>query len=196
MTRKYELGKRADRQQETRNRILDATVALHTSVGPARTTVSAIAERAGVQRHTVYAHFPDEEALFAGCSAHWAAVHPFPDAAAWEAIADPRERLQAALGELYAWYRSVSPGLAVLRRDATLHPIQERLIAAFDGRIASMQRALARGFAARGAGARLLRAALGHALAYETWESLAVRGNLDDATAAGLSVALVDAALG
>ncbi len=82
MTRKYELKRRAERKAETRRRIVEATVALHTSDGPARTTISAIADRAGVERHTVYAHFPDERALFDACSAHWASLHPFPDSAA------------------------------------------------------------------------------------------------------------------
>ena len=71
MKRRYELKERARRQAETKQRIVEAAVALHTSVGPARTTISAIAERAGVERHTVYAHFPDERTLFRACSTHW-----------------------------------------------------------------------------------------------------------------------------
>ncbi len=78
MTRTYQLKRRAEKQAETRRRIVDATVALHTSVGPARTTISDIAELAGVQRHTVYAHFPDERELFHACSAHWRGLHPAP----------------------------------------------------------------------------------------------------------------------
>src|SRR5688572_5888882 len=104
MSRKYELKRRAERQAETRRRIVDATVGLHTSVGPARTTISAIAERAGVERHTVYAHFPDERALFQACSTHWRELHPLPDSARWESIADPQRRLRAALQDVYAWY--------------------------------------------------------------------------------------------
>ncbi len=196
VSRTYEKKKRAEREAQTRRRILDATVSLHTSIGPARTTVSAIAERAGVQRHTVYAHFPDEEALFSGCSAHWAAAHPFPDAAAWNAVAEPRERLDVAVSELYAWYRSASPGLGVLRRDADLHPIHGRLVAASDERLAGLADVLARAFGARGRKAALVRAAVGHALAYETWESLAVHEGLDDGAAAELASALVDVALG
>src|ERR671914_2939475 len=86
MKRKYELKRRAERLNETRNRIVEATVDLHTTVGPARTTISAIAERAGVQRHTVYAHFPDERELFDACSSHWAALHPFPGLGAADGV--------------------------------------------------------------------------------------------------------------
>src|SRR6476659_2729549 len=77
--RKYELKQRAAEMAETRLRITEAAVELHGTVGPARTTVSAIAERAGVQRHTVYRHFPTDADLFAACSAHYVAAHPLPD---------------------------------------------------------------------------------------------------------------------
>src|SRR3954454_19384323 len=91
--RKYELKERARRQDETRRRITEATVELHRTVGAARTTISAIAEKAGVERLTVYRHFPDEGSLFDACSAHWIEANPLPDPAAWAAIADPDERL-------------------------------------------------------------------------------------------------------
>ena len=93
MTRTYQKRKRAEGEAETRRRIVEASVALHTSVGPARTTISAIAAKAGVQRHTVYAHFPEEDTLFAACTSHWASLHPFPQAQPWEREADPQQRL-------------------------------------------------------------------------------------------------------
>src|SRR2546423_4242678 len=105
MARKYELKQRADSVSETRQRIVEATVELHTELGPARTTISAIAERAGVQRLTVYRHFPDERALFEACSGHWAAENPAPDPATWAAVDDPEERRRIALIEIYAFYR-------------------------------------------------------------------------------------------
>ncbi len=115
MKRKYELRKRAERQAETRDRIVRATVGLHTSVGPAATTISAIAKAAGVQRHTVYAHFPDEDTLFRACTSHWRAEHPFPDIAG--------APLGEALEAVYAWYESVAHEFALFLRDA--HAIPE-----------------------------------------------------------------------
>ena len=107
MTRKYVLKRRAERKADTRRRIVEATVELHSSEGPARTTISAIAERAGVERHTVYAHFPDERALFDACTAHWASLHPSPDPTPWLAIEDRERRLRGALHGVYGWYESV-----------------------------------------------------------------------------------------
>src|ERR1041384_2245606 len=102
--RRYRKRRRAELEDGTRRRITEAAVDLHGTLGPARTTVSAVAERAGVQRATVYRHFPDEEALFAACSAHWIAAHPLPDLDAWAQIDDPDECLVVALGESYAWF--------------------------------------------------------------------------------------------
>src|SRR5687768_12496709 len=120
MKRKYEQKERARRRAETRQRIVEAAVDLHTSVGPAQTTISSIAQRAGVERHTVYAHFPDDSALFRACSAHWDARHPLPDLETLAAIEDPSRRLRRALGDMYAWYESVEDELAVLIRDAAV----------------------------------------------------------------------------
>src|SRR6267378_2152865 len=117
MPRKYELKQRAESLSETRARIVSATVELHDSVGPAQTTISAIAERAGVQRLTVYRHFPDERTLFEACSAHWAAQNPAPDPSTWAGIADPHERLGIALGEIYAFYRTTQGMVGNLLRD-------------------------------------------------------------------------------
>src|SRR3954454_12713677 len=107
--RKYELKQRAAEMAETRLRITEATVELHGTIGPARTTVSAIAERAGVQRHTVYRHFPTDADLFGACSAHYVAANPLPDKEPWRAIADPRQRLARALDDLYAYYERTEP---------------------------------------------------------------------------------------
>src|SRR5262245_28498389 len=104
MARKYELKKRAERQQQTRLRIADAALALHSEAGPARTPISAIAERAGVQRHTVYSHFPDDRSLYLACSGRFAEREPPPDIDALRAITDPQERLRRGLTELYAYY--------------------------------------------------------------------------------------------
>src|ERR1700741_1397047 len=100
----YRMKKRAELEEQTRLRITESAVALHEELGPARASISAIAERAGVRRSTVYRHFPDEEALFAACSAHWGAANPPPDPQPWTAIEDPAERTETALSELYAFY--------------------------------------------------------------------------------------------
>src|SRR4051794_4019103 len=104
MARKYEMKRRAERQRETHRRITEAAVELHQTVGPARTTVSAIAEKAGVQRHTYYAHFPELKDLYQACTAHNLEQNPLPEPPFWAEIADPRERLKAALSEVYAFY--------------------------------------------------------------------------------------------
>jgi AcrR family transcriptional regulator len=174
MARRYELGKRAERQAETRRRIVEATVGLHTTVGPSRTSIAAIAERAGVQRHTVYAHFPDERTLFSACSAHWVAEHPFPNGERWLEIDDPMRRLRTALGEVYAWYEGVEPHLALFDRDVSLVPgyafLRERRAAV----LASAAALVARAFPRR----KAVRAAIGHALEFETWRSLVRRQGL------------------
>src|ERR687884_571708 len=120
--RKYELKKRAEQQAETRRRITEATVELHRTVGPAATRISEIARRAGVQRVTVYNHFPDDATLFAACSAHWRDLHPAPDPAAWDGD------LRTALRELYAWYRETEPMTANVLRDAQSLPALQAIV--------------------------------------------------------------------
>ena len=117
MTRKYDMKRRAKRQEETRQRIVEATVELHKTVGMARTTISAIAEKAGVERLTVYRHFPDERALFSACSGHYMAANPPPDPALWTQVADPEKRLRVALTEVYAYHRRTEPMMANFFRD-------------------------------------------------------------------------------
>ena len=120
MTRTYTLKRRAEQQAQTRRRIVEAAVDLHGSVGPAQTTLSMIAERAGVQRHTLYAHFPDERSLFLACSGLAMERDPFPDAEPWRAIKDQRERLRTGLLAIYGWYeRNAALNACVLARFRT-----------------------------------------------------------------------------
>ena len=186
MARKYELKRRAERQAETRRRIVEAAVDLHTTVGPAKTSIAAVAERAGVQRHTVYAHFPDLRSLFAACSRHWGELHPFPAADAWVAIADPRRRLTTALGEVYAWYEGVESQLALLTRDAALVPAQREAAERSAARLASAADVLADGLGR----SPETRAAIGHALEFETWRSLCRQQGLSREAAVDLMVRL------
>src|SRR3954466_14092231 len=102
--RPYRMKRRAELEEQTRRRITESAVALHEELGPAQTSISAIAERAGVRRSTVYRHFPDEDALFDACSSHWRAANPPPDPRTWSSSEDPAERMRTALRELYAFY--------------------------------------------------------------------------------------------
>src|SRR5215207_8188944 len=111
-TRRYQQRKRAASQAQTRRRITEAAMELHGTVGPARTTISAIADRAGVRRATVYRHFPDERALFQACSGMFAKANPPPDPAQWSSIDHPERRLAVALDALYGWYERVAHMLA------------------------------------------------------------------------------------
>src|ERR671912_812919 len=127
MTRTYTLKKRAERQAETRRRIVEAAVELHSSVGPALTTLSLVAERAGVQRHTLYAHFPDERSLLLACSGLTAERDPLPDADPWRAIADRRERLRTGLLAIYGWYERNAARAACVLRDAEYHALTKEI---------------------------------------------------------------------
>jgi AcrR family transcriptional regulator len=172
MNRKYELKERARSQAQTRQRIVEAAVELHTSVGPARTTISGIAERAGVERHTVYAHFPDDRALFRACSEHWAGRHPMPDLEALAAIDDPVRRLRRALGEMYVWYESVEADLALFVRDASVVPANAGP-RRDDSRLSTLVDEISGLATPEG-----VKAAIGHAVEFETWRSLVRRQGL------------------
>ena len=191
MTRKYELKQRADAQAETRQRIVEAAYALHASVGPARTTITAIAERAGVQRLTVYRHFPDERSLFQACTGHSAAANPRPDPTGWADVDDPEQRLRAALGDVYAYYRRTEILTANVRRDLPDLPVLQEFAAPAAQYWELVRAVLDRGWNVRGRRRELLRAAVGHAVEFETWRSLARREGLDDAEAADVMVQLV-----
>lgn len=191
--RSYRLQQRAQAQEQTRRRIAQAAMELHGSIGPAETTISAVAARAGVQRATVYRHYPDEVALFNACSAHWAALHPAPDPGRWAAVADPDERLRAALVDLYAWYRGGQDMLSNIVRDASrvaaLQPHVEGMRAFY----AAIGDLLMQGRRLRGRRRERVAAAVGHAVEFEVWRALARRG-LDDGEISGLMVAFVTAA--
>jgi AcrR family transcriptional regulator len=188
--RPYRKRQRAEAEEQTRQRITQATMELHEEVGPARTTVSAIAERAGVQRGTVYRHFPDEEALVAACSNHWLSLNAPPDPTPWTEIADPDERLRVALTETYGWYEATEPMVEKLYRDAPRVPaIAERMQAraAFEEGLVDL---LMSGRSRR----KRERAAIGHAMRFETWRSLVRGQDLSRDQAVDLMVALVRAA--
>jgi AcrR family transcriptional regulator len=191
-TRPYRMKRRAELEERTRRRITESAVALHQELGPARTSISAVAERAGVRRSTVYRHFPDEDALFGACSSHWRAANPSPDPRAWAAIEDPRERIETALRELYAFYGRTEGMYTSLLRDEPLVPIVHRLLGDFYGYLRAIQDILMAGRGLRGHAARRTRAAIGHALAFPTWRSLTREQELTDGDAVALMCVLVD----
>lgn len=184
--RKYEKKRRAEAEAQTRLRITESAVELHGSLGPARTSMSAVAEHAGVRRSTLYRHFPDEQALFGACSAHWAARNPPPDVEAWAKIDDPDQRLAAALAELYAFYGRTEEMLDRLLRDAPTVPIVDELMGGFRLFLEAAADTLMRGRRARGNARTRLRAAIGHALAFRTWQDLSRGQGLDDRRAVEL----------
>jgi AcrR family transcriptional regulator len=191
--RKYELKARAERQQETHRRIVEAAVALHREVGPARTTVAEIARRAGVNRLTVYNHFPEDAELFAACQRHFLAQHPLPDLTQALALEDPRARVRAVLGALYPSYREREPMTSKVLRDRAAVPALDALMErTMDAQQAGLVQALAQGFGARGKRAWRLRAVQALALDFWTWQRLKRQG-LDDAAAAELMADLVAA---
>lgn len=192
--RKYQQTRRAEQQAETRRRIVEALVALHREVGPARTTISAVAERAGVERLTVYRHFADERAMFEACSAHFATEVVPPGPAQWAGVAEPAERLRTALLAFYEYYRLGEDMFANVHRDAPQLPALAAVLRPWEAFMGEVRDGLLKGWATRGQARARLAAAIAHALRFETWRSLARGEGLGDAGAADLMVALAEAA--
>jgi AcrR family transcriptional regulator len=192
--RKYELKKRAEQMGETRRRITEAAIDLHGTVGPSRTTLSAVAERAGVERRTLYRHFPTEADLFAACSADYFDAHPWPDLDSWSAIRDPQERLVRALDDLYAYYERTEPMFTNVLRDVDVLDFARDAMAPLDVYLDDATEILVSGRGARGRKRELLKGALRHALSFSTWHSLATNG-ITRADAVKLSAGLVETAL-
>src|SRR5215212_193163 len=171
--RKYEMKKRAELQRETRRRIVAVTVELHRTRGPANTTVSEIAKRAGVNRLTVYNHFPDTTDLLKACSRSWTERHPAPDPKPWARIGDPQRRLRTALTELYGFYALTEPMRGNVLRDAETMP---ELAALLEGSIVPYLEAvrdlLAEGWEVSDDGRKRLLATIQLAIDFHTWRLL------------------------
>lgn len=186
MSREYKKRKRAESEAQTKQRITEATMLLHETVGPARTTVSGIADEAGVQRATVYRHFPDEDALIDACSSRWISIHPPPDPGPWMAIEDPAERVRVALCDMYAYYGETGETLEKLVRDSAHVPaIAERMRIRTEA-LDQLADLLMTGRGLRGARRRQVRAAIAHGLQLETWRSLVGEQGLSRDEAADL----------
>ncbi|HYU60161.1 MAG TPA: TetR/AcrR family transcriptional regulator [Solirubrobacterales bacterium] len=195
MARKYEMKRRAERVRETRRRIVEAAIDLHARVGPANTTVSAIAERAGVERQTFYRHFPDERSINMACSGLYMERNPLPNADEWRAIEDPRERLRHGLAELYGYYEANEAMFSNVIRDAEFHAITLEMATGHMAAIAELHAALAEGLARDGE-RRRMDAALQLALGFHTWRSLVRYSGLSTHEAVELSAASVLAVIG
>jgi AcrR family transcriptional regulator len=190
--RKYEKRARAASDAQTRLRITEAAVDLHGTVGPAKTTMSAVAERAGVQRATLYRHFPDERALFTACSTHWAMQNPPPDPTPWAEIGDPERRLRVALAELYAYYERTEAMTSNILRDVTLVPSIAEAMQPFIAYGEWVQTLLAQG--RPGARRKKLRGAIAHTTSFDTWRSLVRDQGLSRRDAVDLAAGMVAAA--
>ncbi len=188
MARTYTLKRRAENQAQTRRRIVEATVELHTTRGPARTSISDVAERAGVQRHTVYAHFPTERDLAMACSGLSLARDPLPDDNDWRGIGDPERRLRRALAEIYTWFARNAELAARVLRDAEIDPLTRDIVQLRIGaRMDEFRHVLGQGFPP----GRKLRAALRLAINFQTWRSLVQEAGLSCDTAVDLMVSAI-----
>lgn len=190
---KYELKRRAERQEETRARIARATLELHETVGPSLTTISAIAEKAGVGRPTVYSHFPDELSLFKACSSLDLSENPLPDPGRWAGISDPEERLRSALVELYAYFRRREGLWTNIMRDQEMprmksNPDAREIMEPFFAHWVRMREILAAGWETRDR--QLLLGAVGLALDFHSWRTMVRRQGLDDEQAIELMVCM------
>ena len=183
------MQRRAELVDETRQRITEAAVRLHTSIGPSGTSMAAVADEAGVTRLTLYRHFATRDDLFAACMTHWRATHRPPDPGTWRGVTPLEKRVKVAIGEVYAWYDANGDDLYPIYRDAAFTP--DSTIRARRANMDRMVDALLEGSGASGSARRRLRAAAGHVLAFWTWHSLRVDEGLDPAEARAVATSFL-----
>lgn len=191
MARKYVLRRRAERMEETRQKIVQAAVELHQTVGP-EATMSAVAERAGVQRHTLYRYFPDALALFGACSTRYREANPPPDPSAWLRIVDPGSRLRTALTAAYGYYGRNEAMMANVLRAAQTMPVGGAILR----HRAQMVDVAAQGWSTQNGRQKRLIAALRIAFDFHTWRSLVREDGLGEGAAIDLMVGFVEHAAG
>jgi AcrR family transcriptional regulator len=188
---RYQLKKRAVKQMETRQRIVDAAVYLHETVGVPGTTISAIAEHAGVERLTVYRHFSDEHALLTACTGHYLALHPLPNPAQWASIEDPELCLRTALSEIYAYHRLTEAMMISTYRDIESVPTMQEVLAPLFEYWRDIRDRLADKYPSTEESCHLVIGAIGHAIHFLTWRSLVRQQGLADNQAAEIMVKMV-----
>ena len=191
MPRIYKLKKRAERLDETRRRIVEATVHLHETRGAASTSISAIAELAGVERLTVYRHFPDDRSLLKACTSHYLHLNPPPDPNSWCEVGDAGERLRLGLSQIYDYHRRTEPMFARAARDLEENPILREVLGHFFAQWEQIREILVSPWEVSGSSMTLLRALIGHAMSFQTWRSLVREQGLDDAQIVELMVQVV-----
>lgn len=187
--RKYQMKRRAERQEETRQCILDATVALHERVGVPGTTISAVAEQAGVERLTVYRHFADETALLTAMTTYYLEVHPLPNPEPWRAIADPEVRLRTGLTAAYAYHQQTAGLIGPLIQGLPYKPVICDALEEYSAYWMRVQQILSEGWEA--SDPSLIAAAVGHSVSFKTWHSLVRDLALDNAQAVELMISMV-----
>lgn len=178
--RPYRLRERAKSQEETRQKIVEATMHLHEEIGPRATTISAIAERSGVQRLTVYRHFPDETAVFQACTSHWLSLNPPPDPAGWAGIEDAEARFAAAAAAFYAYFSGTCRMWTVSFQDVAHVPALQGPMAAFSAYLDGISAELIAGFDGS-PGMAHIAPTIRHALRFQTWSDLEAQGLDNDA---------------
>lgn len=193
--RRYHMTKRAEAEAETRKRITQSTVDLHEALGPSRTSISAIAAHAGVRRSTVYRHFPDELALFKACTAHWMVANQPPDPSAWTVIEDADKMLCAVLNDLYAYYRRTRRMMESIHRDEEIMPLVKQMMGGYRDYLTGARSLLMDRCRPEPARCRQVEAAIGHAISFPAWRSLALEQGLTDEDCSELMCRLVRAAL-
>ena len=191
MPRKYQQKKRAEHQEQTRQQIIAAAVELIEQVGPTRATISAIAERAGVERATVYRHFPDEQVLLIGCMRHYMVTHPLPDPNRWQQISEPEIRLRIGLSEIYTYHSQTEQMAVQMMRDLPDLPVLQNALRPYFQHWTRIRDVLGANWNTEREPRLLLSAAIGHAIAFQTWHSLVQEQGLGNVQAVELMVALI-----
>jgi AcrR family transcriptional regulator len=137
--RAYRLGRRAERAEDTRRRIVAATRALHIEQGVADTTIKQIARRADVGVGTVYYHFPSYDDVIRACGQlTFAMVRP-PTDAIFAGCRSTRARIERLTHELFACYERF-PDLESTRCDRKKLPVLDQELAKFDHHVAALVR--------------------------------------------------------
>lgn len=188
------MTRRRERIDTTRDRIVQAALDLHGEVGPAYTTISAVAERAGVERHTVYRHFPDLVSLFQACTEHGMRTSMLPSPDKWQDATDPIDRLRAALTAIYDYWRRNERLIGNILRDMPVSPELASGSQAYQDHLSLIWRSVLVSWPGNDPASVSARALAATALEFGTWQALTQRYGLTDQAAVAAMVGAVQAA--